>query len=82
MLITVTLEGIKHYFNYLPVTMTSGNGKSDLHKQNVSVCFFSEQKCTKTPCALTKAQKQKKKSSCSMITLNFVICTFFGVRPF
>jgi hypothetical protein len=25
--------------------VTSGNGKSDLHKQNVSVCFFSEQKC-------------------------------------
>jgi hypothetical protein len=24
----------------------NGNGKSDLHKQNVSVCFFTEQKCT------------------------------------
>jgi hypothetical protein len=28
------------------MTVTSGNGKSSLHKQNVSVCFFSEQKCT------------------------------------
>jgi hypothetical protein len=27
------------------MTVTSGNGKFDLHKQNVSVCFFSEQKC-------------------------------------
>jgi hypothetical protein len=27
------------------MTVTSGNGKSSLHKQNVSVCFFSEQKC-------------------------------------
>jgi hypothetical protein len=25
--------------------VTSGNGKSDLHKQNVSVCFFTERKC-------------------------------------
>jgi hypothetical protein len=25
-----------------------GTGKSDLHKQNVRVCFFSEQKCTFT----------------------------------
>jgi hypothetical protein len=29
------------------MTVISGNGKSSLHKQNVSVCFFSEQKCTK-----------------------------------
>jgi hypothetical protein len=28
------------------MTVTSGNDKSDLHKQNVSVWFFSEQKCT------------------------------------
>jgi hypothetical protein len=27
------------------MTVTSGTGKSDLHKQNVRVCFFSEQKC-------------------------------------
>jgi hypothetical protein len=27
------------------MTVPSGNGKSDLHKQNVSVCFFSKQKC-------------------------------------
>jgi hypothetical protein len=56
MLITVTLEGVLNTLLLteielfqLPVTdndtVTSGNGKSDLHKQNVSVCFFSEQKC-------------------------------------
>jgi hypothetical protein len=56
MLITVTLEGALstlllteiELFQFLPLTMTvtSGNGKSDLHNQNVSVCFFSKQKCT------------------------------------
>jgi hypothetical protein len=55
-LITVTLEGAlstllltEIELFQLPVTdndVTSGNDKSDLHKQNVSVCFFSEQKCT------------------------------------
>jgi hypothetical protein len=37
MLITVTLEGA---LSTLLLT--------DLHRQNVSVCFFSEQKCTYT----------------------------------
>jgi hypothetical protein len=27
------------------MTVTSGTGKSDLHKQNLRVCFFNEQKC-------------------------------------
>jgi hypothetical protein len=27
------------------MTVTLGTRKSDLHKQNVSVCFFSKQKC-------------------------------------
>jgi hypothetical protein len=45
---TLLLRLKSNYFNYLPPTMTvtSGTRKSDLHKQNVSVCFFSEQKCT------------------------------------
>jgi hypothetical protein len=61
MLITVTLEGAlstllltEIELFQLPVTdndsdIRSGqvrSGKSDLHKQNVSICFFSEQKCT------------------------------------
>jgi hypothetical protein len=28
------------------MTVTSGTDKCDLHKQNVRVCFFSEQKCS------------------------------------
>jgi hypothetical protein len=36
---------------------------------------------SKSCCALTKGQKQKKISSCSMITLSCVP-TFFSVRPF
>jgi hypothetical protein len=55
MLITVTLERalsilllteIELFYLSLTMTVTSGNGKSDLHNQNVSVCFFSKQKCT------------------------------------
>jgi hypothetical protein len=56
MLITVTLGGALSTLllaeielfqlpDTLTMAVTSGNGKSDLHKQNVSVCFFSEQKC-------------------------------------
>jgi hypothetical protein len=57
MLITITLEGALSTLllteielcQLLPLTMsvTSGNDKFDLLKQNVSVFFFSEQKCTR-----------------------------------
>jgi hypothetical protein len=45
---TILLRLKSNYFNYLPLTltMTSGTRKSGLHKQKVSVCFFSEQKWT------------------------------------
>jgi hypothetical protein len=59
----------------LPMTMTvtSGNDKSDLLKQNVSVCFFSEQKCT-----CSNSENIILNITLSVVTIK--ICSSFSIR--